>query len=186
MSRRPDPTRSTATETDETQRSLLVESALGQLLLSGSRQALYRVDLAAQVPPAERAPAAEAGHPLEDWAPLIVARAAGRLDQSLPPLQIVGTPFQCQAWLAMAAIPAGETRSYGALAAAVGHPGAARAIGQACADNPLPLAIPCHRVVAAGGHLGGFGWGLSIKQQLLAHERPAFLVTPFHAPSEFV
>ena len=91
------------------------------------------------------------------------------------PLRIEGSPFQRSVWSAMCAIPRGRTRTYGELAAALG--GEARAVGQACGDNRLPIIIPCHRVVAADG-IGGFGHAtdgylLEAKRWLLMHERSA-------------
>lgn len=81
-----------------------------------------------------------------------------------------GTPFQRSVWKAMLSIPHGSTVSYGDLARRVGRPGAARAVGQAVGSNPIPLLIPCHRVVAADGGLGGFGGGLAMKTALLRQE----------------
>lgn len=81
-----------------------------------------------------------------------------------------GTPFQRRVWHALETIPYGATRTYGDIARAVGAPGAARAVGQANHRNPIPLVIPCHRVVAAGGKLGGYGGGLAWKRRLLALE----------------
>ncbi|WP_428099797.1 methylated-DNA--[protein]-cysteine S-methyltransferase [Candidatus Rariloculus sp.] len=84
-----------------------------------------------------------------------------------------GTGFQHAVWEALAAIPFGETRSYGEIAKAVGRPGGARAVGSANANNPLGLIVPCHRVIGADGSLTGYGGGLSLKQALLEHERTA-------------
>ena len=89
------------------------------------------------------------------------------------PLQPRGTPFQRRVWAGIAAIPSGQTRSYGELAQAVHS--APRAVGGACGANPYPLVVPCHRVVAAGGGMGGFarqrgGFLLDVKRWLLAHE----------------
>jgi len=89
------------------------------------------------------------------------------------PLAPAGTTFQRRVWAAIGEIPAGDTLSYGALAASLGS--SARAVGNACGANPYPLVIPCHRVVASGGRLGGFaqrraGFLLDIKRWLLAHE----------------
>ncbi len=81
-----------------------------------------------------------------------------------------GTVFQQEVWSALRRIPAGETRSYGQLAAAFGKPGAARAVGRANATNPIALFIPCHRVIGSDGALTGFAFGEDIKRQLLAHE----------------
>jgi O-6-methylguanine DNA methyltransferase len=81
-----------------------------------------------------------------------------------------GTPFEREVWEALRRIPAGEPRSYGALARALGRPGAARAVGRACALNPVALLVPCHRVVGADGELTGYAWGIERKRWLLAHE----------------
>ncbi len=87
------------------------------------------------------------------------------------PLSPEGTPFQRAVWTALEDIPWGETRTYGQLAAQLGRPGAARAVGQACHRNPLPILIPCHRVVGAKGSLTGFAGGLACKEALLRMER---------------
>ena len=90
------------------------------------------------------------------------------------PLRPSGTHFQRKVWQAIAAIPCGQTQSYGEVAKAI-RTNAPRAVGQACGANPFPLIVPCHRVLAAGGALGGFGRGngdflLDIKRWLLRHE----------------
>jgi methylated-DNA-[protein]-cysteine S-methyltransferase len=89
---------------------------------------------------------------------------------SLPPLVLRGTEFELAVWRALLAIPFGETRSYGELAATLRRPGAARAVGQANHRNPVPILVPCHRVVQADGGLGGYGGGAAVKRWLLAHE----------------
>ena len=81
-----------------------------------------------------------------------------------------GTPFQRAVWAALREIPAGRTLSYGALAARLGHPTAARAVGLANGANPIGIVIPCHRLVGANGALTGYGGGLERKRWLLAHE----------------
>ncbi|PPD58102.1 methylated-DNA--[protein]-cysteine S-methyltransferase [Dehalogenimonas etheniformans] len=81
------------------------------------------------------------------------------------------TEFQKQVYEAACRIPYGETKSYGQLAEEIGKPGAARAVGQALGANPVPILIPCHRVVAADGGLGGFSGGIKTKQKLLAMEK---------------
>jgi AraC family transcriptional regulator, regulatory protein of adaptative response / methylated-DNA-[protein]-cysteine methyltransferase len=86
------------------------------------------------------------------------------------PIDSRGTPFQQRVWAALRAIPCGETRSYGDLAQAFGTPGAARAIGGANAANRIAVLIPCHRVIAADGTLGGYAWGLEVKRELLRRE----------------
>ncbi|MCX8037270.1 MAG: methylated-DNA--[protein]-cysteine S-methyltransferase [Candidatus Sumerlaeia bacterium] len=90
----------------------------------------------------------------------------------LPLDPICGTPFARAVWRACAEIPYGRTCSYGWLAGRVGRPKAARAVGAALGANPLPLLIPCHRVVRNNGGLGGFGGGIAMKERLLALERP--------------
>jgi methylated-DNA-[protein]-cysteine S-methyltransferase len=82
-----------------------------------------------------------------------------------------GTPFQKAVWKALAAIPYGETRSYGEIAKTIGRPAAVRAVGLANGRNPLPIVIPCHRVIGANGQLVGYGGGLPVKQALLDRER---------------
>lgn len=84
----------------------------------------------------------------------------------------LGTEFEREVWTRVAAIGFGETRSYGALASAMGRPGAARAVGRANGANPLPLLVPCHRVIGSQGQLTGFAGGLPAKRWLLAHESP--------------
>lgn len=86
------------------------------------------------------------------------------------PLDVKGTAFQQRCWQALREIPPGETRSYGEQAAAIGNPGASRAVGSANGANHVAVLIPCHRVIAAGGGLGGYAYGLEIKAELLKRE----------------
>jgi methylated-DNA-[protein]-cysteine S-methyltransferase len=90
-----------------------------------------------------------------------------RFDLSLAP---EGTPFQQRVWRALLNIPYGDTISYAQLAARIGQPSASRAVGLANGSNPLPIVIPCHRVIGANGRLTGYGGGLAIKERLLALE----------------
>lgn len=87
------------------------------------------------------------------------------------PLDLRGRPFERQVWEALRAIPAGETRSYGEVAAAIGRPAASRAVGAANGANPAALIVPCHRVIGSTGSLTGYGGGLDRKRWLLGHER---------------
>jgi methylated-DNA-[protein]-cysteine S-methyltransferase len=91
-----------------------------------------------------------------------------RFAQSLAP---EGTPFQLKVWNELCRIPYGETISYGELANRIGNPQASRAVGLANGSNPIPIVIPCHRVIASNGKLTGYGGGLPIKEKLLALER---------------
>jgi methylated-DNA-[protein]-cysteine S-methyltransferase len=90
------------------------------------------------------------------------------------PVATVGTVFQRKVWAALQTIPAGETRSYGQLAAEIGEPKAMRAVGLANGQNPIAIVIPCHRVIGADGSLTGFGGGLPRKRWLLSHEGASF------------
>jgi AraC family transcriptional regulator of adaptative response/methylated-DNA-[protein]-cysteine methyltransferase len=86
---------------------------------------------------------------------------------------LIGTAFQKKVWDALMKIPRGETRSYAELAAQLGAPRGARAVASACAHNRVAILVPCHRVVRGDGSLGGYRWGLPLKQQLLERERAA-------------
>ncbi|WP_301964892.1 methylated-DNA--[protein]-cysteine S-methyltransferase [uncultured Desulfovibrio sp.] len=100
----------------------------------------------------------------------LAAYFAGRLRRFDLPLAPRGTPFQLRVWRALQDIPYGRTCSYSELAAAVGDPRACRAVGRANGRNPLMIVIPCHRVIAAGGGLGGYSGGLAVKRFLLRLE----------------
>jgi len=95
----------------------------------------------------------------------------GELQRFDCPLDFRGTPFEKKVWSELAKILYGETRSYKEIAKAIGHPKAFRAVGNANGKNPLPLIIPCHRVIESNGGLGGFGHGIKVKRQLLDFER---------------
>ncbi len=100
----------------------------------------------------------------------LAAYFAGELTRFDLPLRFAGTAFQNKVWTALCDIPFGETTSYGTLAARIGKPTASRAVGGANGANPLPIVVPCHRVIGADKSLTGFGGGVEIKQFLLAHE----------------
>ena len=113
----------------------------------------------------------------EAWLDAVIARVAHDLGwqhrdaPAMPPLDVAATSFQQRVWDALTRIPRGETLSYGELAAKLGVPKAARAIGRACGSNQLALLVPCHRIIREDGSLGGWRWGMEIKQQLLSIER---------------
>ncbi len=107
---------------------------------------------------------------LQEAARQLAAYFAGRLRRFELPLRPAGTPFEQRVWAALREIPYGQVRSYGAIAARIGSPKAARAVGRANHGNPLPIVIPCHRVIGASGALTGYGGGLPIKEYLLRLE----------------
>ena len=86
------------------------------------------------------------------------------------PIDVTGTAFQARVWAALREIPYGQTRTYADIAEEIGEPAAIRAVGSACGANRVPLTIPCHRVIRTDGTLGGFGWGLEVKEELLSRE----------------
>jgi AraC family transcriptional regulator, regulatory protein of adaptative response / methylated-DNA-[protein]-cysteine methyltransferase len=126
-------------------------------------------DLRAEFPRAELARDDAA---LSNVASIVADLAIGRErpEADALPLDVHATAFRRRVWEALRRIPFGETRSYGEIAAAVGAPGAARAVGTACAQNPIPVVVPCHRVVGSDGSLHGYAYGLARKRQLLDAE----------------
>jgi len=149
-----------------------MQSPVGPLLLAaddaGLRKIIFMNGLDRTQPDAswvhESAAFAEATRQLR-------AYFAGELEQFDLPLAPEGTPFQLQVWRHLCEIPYGETISYGELARRIGNPKASRAVGLANGSNPIPIIIPCHRVIGSNGKLTGYGGGLPIKEKLLALER---------------
>jgi AraC family transcriptional regulator of adaptative response/methylated-DNA-[protein]-cysteine methyltransferase len=107
------------------------------------------------------------------WMRRLDAYLAGRSATLTLPLDLQGTAFQTMVWRCLQTIPAGQTRSYGEVAAAIGKPAAVRAAASACARNKVALVVPCHRVIRGSGDLGGYRWGPARKRALLALERPS-------------
>lgn len=105
------------------------------------------------------------------WLERIIAWLEGWQPNLDLPLDLRATAFQLKVWRELQAIPVGETRSYGEVAAAIGQPTAARAVANACAKNPVALVIPCHRIIRADRRLGGYRWGMERKRVLLERER---------------
>jgi AraC family transcriptional regulator, regulatory protein of adaptative response / methylated-DNA-[protein]-cysteine methyltransferase len=130
--------------------------------------------LTAEFPQAERQ-RVDAGR--EEWLDAVIGRIASELGWSnvdapeLPPIDVAATAFQWRVWEALTRIPSGVTKSYGELAAELGMPKAARAVGRACGSNRLALIVPCHRIVREDGSLGGWRWGVERKRDLLASEQ---------------
>jgi methylated-DNA-[protein]-cysteine S-methyltransferase len=149
-----------------------IESPLGPLLLAADDVGLRRIEFAngrsAFLPdPAWK----EDSSPLEEVIRQLRAYFAGELDSFDLPLAPEGTPFQLKVWNLLCDIPYGETISYGELAHRIGNPKASRAVGLANGSNPIPIVIPCHRVIGSNGKLTGYGGGLPVKEKLLALER---------------
>ncbi|MGH3019547.1 MAG: methylated-DNA--[protein]-cysteine S-methyltransferase [Gaiellaceae bacterium] len=148
--------------------SRLVPTPVGELTLVGSPRGLRGVLWAGQAS-AESCDAVSCDV-LDEAGRQLGAYFAGDLRRLDVPLDLVGTDFQVAAWRALADIPYGTTRSYGEQARRLGRPRAVRAVGAANGRNPLPIVLPCHRIVGADGSLVGFGGGLSLKRLLLEHE----------------
>ena len=148
-----------------------MDSPIGRLLLAGDESGLRLISF----PTGSRTRYVEPGW-TENDAPFVetkrqlAAYFAGTLTEFDLPLAPEGTPFQLSVWQALRRIPYGDTVSYGAIAQAIGRPSASRAVGAANGANPLPIVVPCHRVIGSTGRLTGFGGGLDTKAALLALE----------------
>ena len=146
----------------------------GEMLLVGDDEALHELLLPnataavrADLPASRRArPAA-----VEEAETQLGQYCAGERREFELRLEPFGTAFQRSVWWALADIPYGSTATYGEVAARVGRPRAFRAVGMTNGRNPLPVVLPCHRVIGAGGRLVGYGGGLELKRRLLDHER---------------
>lgn len=149
-----------------------IESPVGPLLLvaddGGLRQILF---VNGRHPARLDASWKEDRAPLKETIRQLNAYFAGKLEQFDLPLAPEGTPFQLEVWRRLSEIPYGQTISYGELARRIGNPNASRAVGLANGSNPIPIVIPCHRVIGSNGKLTGYGGGLPIKEKLLALER---------------
>ena len=149
----------------------VVTTTIGELLLVSDGHSLTELRLPAFGPwPGVERDAPKAGTLIFDALEQIDGYLRGAIRAFSIPLAPTGTEFQCSVWRALAAIPYGETRSYGEVAAAVGRPKAARAIGAANHVNPLAIIVPCHRVIGTSGALVGYAGGLALKTELLALE----------------
>jgi AraC family transcriptional regulator, regulatory protein of adaptative response / methylated-DNA-[protein]-cysteine methyltransferase len=160
-------------------RYAITATPLGQLLVAATDRGICFVSLGARREELEHRlrrefPAAEGverSEPaLTSAVQTIVDFIAGREPHINLPLDIRWTAFQRRVWEELRRIPLGETRSYGEIARAIGQPNAQRAVGHACATNPVPLIVPCHRVVRGNGDLGGYGLGPQRKRKLLERE----------------
>lgn len=154
-------------------RAALVATPLGPMLALADAAHLLRLTFldGARAAPVPDLPGG--GRVLEDTAAQLAEYFHGRRTAFRLPLHPRGTAFQHRVWDALRATPHGTTTTYAALAAAIGSPGAARAVGAANARNPLHVVVPCHRVLAADGALAGYAGGLARKRALLDLERTA-------------
>ena len=148
-----------------------VSTAVGGLRLAADEQGLREIAFWKGAEEPLSAPGwRRANDPFREAVEQLGAYFAGELRRFDLLLAPAGTPFQLEVWTALRAIPYGETVTYGEIAGRLGRPGAQRAVGAANGRNPIPIVIPCHRVVGADGSLTGFGGGLPIKRRLLALE----------------
>jgi methylated-DNA-[protein]-cysteine S-methyltransferase len=143
-----------------------IQTPVGLLRLTATETALTAVHLNARGVPDR----ARARGVLAETEQQLAAYFAGTLTTFDLPIALTGTPFQCEVWTMLRYIPFGETCSYAELADRIGRPKAVRAVGAANGQNPIPIIIPCHRVIGTNGSLTGFGGGLKMKAWLLAHE----------------
>lgn len=145
-----------------------VETPIGRLLLAGDETAVHQIQFAPNSP--ESGWVQRATEPLREAARQLKEYFAGKRTTFNLPLEPEGTAFQKTVWKNLRDIPYGDTISYGELARRVGNPKASRAVGAANGQNPLPIVVPCHRVIGANGKLTGFGGGIPVKEALLALE----------------
>jgi len=156
----------------------VADSPLGALLVAATERGLCKIDIGDDATRLESDLAREFHQAVlvRDDAGLatVVEDVVGRIDGRHPgaslPLDVRGTAFQRRVWEELRRIPVGQTRTYGQVAAAVGAPGASRAVGTACGANPVPVVVPCHRVVPASGGIGNYGLGPARKRHLLEVE----------------
>lgn len=156
----------------------LMASCLGQVLIAATEHGLCAVymgdddqalvdELSREYPLARRGPA-----PRESWARAVLAHIDGRSAAAVRataglPIDIRATPFQARVWRALIEVPPGTQRTYTDIAHLIGAPASSRAVGRACATNPVSVVIPCHRAMRKDGALAGFRWGLARKRALI-------------------
>ncbi|WP_338847405.1 methylated-DNA--[protein]-cysteine S-methyltransferase [Massilia sp. W12] len=151
--------------------ALQLDSPCGLMQLQASARGLFALRFAHEFDDLPAARASDSGWRwLQQGVQELQEYFAGQRQQFSTALDLQGTPFQQAVWARVAAIPFGASAAYGAIASQLGRPGAARAVGAANGDNPLPLFIPCHRVLGVNGALTGFRGGLPNKRWLLTHE----------------
>lgn len=162
---------STGTNAAVAGRYTVVDSPIGPLVVAGDDQGVTALLLPHRRRAAEPAPGwLRDDRAFGDVHTQLAEYFAGARTEFDLPLHLVGSAFQRRVWAALLGIPYGHTTSYGVLAAAIGAPGAARAVGLANGQNPIAILVPCHRVIGADGSLTGYGGGLPAKRWLLTHE----------------
>lgn len=152
----------------QTEKAVL-SSPIGVLIIEARDDAICSIDL---VRPGDSIPVSTDQLPvLQQAVRELTEYFAGQRRTFTFPMRAEGTPFQKSVWNALLTIPYGETKTYGEIAKAVENPKGSRAVGMACNKNPIMIAVPCHRVLGAGGSLTGYAGGLPIKQELLKLEQ---------------
>ncbi len=162
---------------------VMSETAAGMMLLAATDRGICFVEfresedeltaaLRAEYPHAAIGRAVDNAQ-LDAWLEQLNRHIEGRERNMHLPLDVEATAFQMKVWEYLQRIPYGSVESYGEVAAGIGKPRAARAVARACASNPVAVVIPCHRVIRAGGDLGGYRWGIDRKRALLKAEQPA-------------
>jgi len=149
---------------------LVIASPVGKLRLVASEKGLVAIGVRSNTAQVETSQNASAQAILKKTKQQLDQYFAGKRTSFDVALDLVGTEFQVKAWRALCRIPFGKTISYGQQAANIKKPKAFRAVGSANGKNPIPIIVPCHRVVASDGTLGGYSLGLKMKKQLLALE----------------
>jgi O-6-methylguanine DNA methyltransferase len=175
----------------------LADGAKLRLYIAAFRGRIWRVIMSDSRKPVSEGDAVRLFGTIDDWESWPLGTGSGLLDAAAIqfeeyfsgrlldfdlPLEFDGTVFQQTVWRALTKIPYGETRTYGDIAETVGKPTATRAVGSANGRNNLPIIVPCHRVIGAGGKLCGFGGGIELKKSLLYHE--AAVLKKRSSPSE--
>ena len=168
---------------DQATTQAMIETPLGPMFLEFSANGLKKATFMGEealslgvAPKSTQEPPSLPGGVLQQWRDQVTQAVADYFAgksasfEALP-LDLQGSPFHLRVWQELRKIPPGATVSYQELARSLGNPRAARAVGQACGKNPIPLIVPCHRVIAANGSLGGFSSGLHRKRWLLEHEQ---------------
>jgi methylated-DNA-[protein]-cysteine S-methyltransferase len=142
-------------------------SPAGPLFLAASAKGLVRLEFHHRMKIDDREKLIESESAFRPYLRELDEYFAGERRTFTIPLDLRGTSFQLTCWNALLEIPYGETRSYGEIARAIGHPQAFRAVGMANNRNPIAIVVPCHRVIASSGSLCGYGGGLELKRKLL-------------------